>query len=412
MKIAFLTDSQSLALQEILRDNDDAALQQRAQVLLLLDHGETPDQLSLQFGLAVEGIEALFGSFQSKGIDAILELGKSSDISFLNSSTKANIVDKFAKQKSPGILTNDTLSEAGRKILRFQFARMISHEPGTRLGTDIEELHDMRVATRRMRVAFEILGEYFKNKEIKPFKKGLRDTARALGRVRDLDVFLTEINGYLESLPEDERQNYEEFLSLWREKHKKARLRLLHFLDSDQYQVFIQEFDQFLNAPVKRSRQRKNIKPNKVRDIAPIIIYERLAVVRAYDMVLGDASIEELHSLRLQLKKLRYTVEYFSDVLGSESKKVIRNIKVLQDHLGNLNDADMACQIANEFIIKLEKKQISLPIQKRLNPEPIIKYLAAKYNERHNLIITFPETWPTILGKEFSEMLAKAISVI
>ncbi|MEN6300772.1 MAG: CHAD domain-containing protein, partial [Anaerolineaceae bacterium] len=51
--------------------------------------------------------------------------------------------------KSPGVERNDAISEAARKILRFQFAQMLLNEEGTRLGEDIEALHDMRVATRR-----------------------------------------------------------------------------------------------------------------------------------------------------------------------------------------------------------------------------------------------------------------------
>lgn len=67
----------------------------------------------------------------------------------------------FSKLKDPGVLPDDPMSEAGRKVLRFHFGRMLEHEPGTRLGDDIEELHDMRVATRRMRSAFRVFTSYF-----------------------------------------------------------------------------------------------------------------------------------------------------------------------------------------------------------------------------------------------------------
>ncbi len=50
------------------------------------------------------------------------------------------------------------MSEAGRKTFRFHFRRMVYNEPGTRLGEDIEAMHDMRVATRRMRAAFRVFG--------------------------------------------------------------------------------------------------------------------------------------------------------------------------------------------------------------------------------------------------------------
>jgi hypothetical protein len=53
---------------------------------------------------------------------------------------------------APGIEPVDPLAEAGRKLMRFQFAEMLRHEEGTRLGDDTEALHDMRVATRRGQV--------------------------------------------------------------------------------------------------------------------------------------------------------------------------------------------------------------------------------------------------------------------
>ena len=106
------------------------------------------------------------------------------------------------KLKAPGVLPDDPMSEAGRKVLRFHFERMLAHEPGTRLGEDIEELHDMRVATRRMRSAFGVFSPYFDPDALQPFFKGLRRTGRALGGVRDLDVFMEKAQRYRNMLPE------------------------------------------------------------------------------------------------------------------------------------------------------------------------------------------------------------------
>ena len=52
------------------------------------------------------------------------------------------------------------MDEAARKTLLFHFERMLKHEPGTREGEDAEELHDMRVATRRMRAALRVFDGY------------------------------------------------------------------------------------------------------------------------------------------------------------------------------------------------------------------------------------------------------------
>lgn len=317
-------------------------------------------------------------------------------------------VDKEKKAKAPGIRPDEQVPEVGRKILGFYFEQMMGCEAGARLGADNEALHNMRVAARRMRVALELFDPFFKKKVVKSFSSGLRNTTRSLGRVRDLDVFSGNLGLYLESLPENERLGFDAFLSHCGEKHNKARAKMIRFLDSDGYQSFTRQLSDFVNTPGKGVKRSKTIQPNQVRDLAPIMIYEQLAAARAYEQIVGNASIKEFHALRLHLKRLRYTVEFLHDALGPESKEIIRDVKTLQNHLGSLNDADVACQILNEF----SDKQSTLPNHERLDMEPVFSYLAAKRDERNRLLATFPEEWKAIMRKELYEKVAKAISAI
>jgi transposase-like protein len=101
-----------------------------------------------------------------------------------------------------GMLPDDAMAEAARKALLFNFERMLRHEPGVRLGENIEAVHDMRVATRRMRSAFRLFKPFFKSNAIKPYVHGLRDTAAALGDVRDLDVFMEKAQVYRQNHPD------------------------------------------------------------------------------------------------------------------------------------------------------------------------------------------------------------------
>ena len=399
MEIEFLSSSQSQTIQKIADTTKDEVVKQSAQILLLLNQGATPDQLSGQFELDVAEIESLYQSFLESGMDIFPSTGKPAKAAAREVTVTEELVDTFIKAKTPGVHSGDEMSEAGRKILGFHFARMVKNEPGTRLGEDIEALHDMRVATRRMRVALELFAPYFKKKALKPYLDGLRSTGRALGRVRDLDVLLEQLNTYLETLPEEQRPAFEVFTSQEEGKRAKAQSKMIRFLDSERYQFFVQQFGQFLSTPGEGAKRSKTIQPNQVRDIAPVLIYERLAAVRAYDRVLGNATVEELHALRIQFKKLRYMVEFFGDVLGPESKGVIRDIKTMQDHLGNLNDAVVACQIINAFIVRLENQQARLPTNERVNPEPILTYLAEKYDLRHRLITDNPRALGDNHGK-------------
>ena len=86
--------------------------------------------------------------------------------------------------KTPGVLGEDTLAEAGRKVMRFHLARMLDREPGVREGEDVDDIHKMRVATRRQRAAWRVFGEAYRKGRTKPYRNGLRDVARRLGAVR------------------------------------------------------------------------------------------------------------------------------------------------------------------------------------------------------------------------------------
>lgn len=315
---------------------------------------------------------------------------------------------------SPGVKPGDELAEAGRKIMRHYFSEMLSYEDGTILGEDPEELHNMRVTTRRLRAAFNLFESSFKPGALKSHLKGLRLTGRVLGTVRDLDVFIEKAYHYQASLPEEGRSGMEPLLSAWQEQRQQARERMLEYLESQQYATFKQKFSIFLNslhAGVPEQKPDQPI-PSTVRETLPILIYTAFARVRCFDDFITHAQIEQLHALRIEFKKLRYTVEFFQEVLGNQSALVIEDLKTLQDHLGELNDAQVATQILRKFLDDWELQQSTLPITERQNLESLANYLASRLAERHRLMTTFRETWRRFKRPGFRRNLAKAVSVL
>jgi len=152
--------------------------------------------------------------------------------------------------------------------------------------------------------------------------------------------------------------------------------------------------------------------PVRVREVAPVLIYERLAAVRAYGPALPTASFEQLHRLRIEFKRLRYAVEFFREVLGDEAREVIADLKQLQDHLGSLNDANVACQVLSEFLEGQEEKPVRRQTVRRNKREPVAAYLALQHAERQQLLVSFPEAWAYFERPEFRRNLALAISVL
>ena len=321
----------------------------------------------------------------------------------------------------PGIEPDDAMSEAGRKTFRFHFRRMLYNEPGTRLGEDIEALHDMRVATRRMRAAFRVFGDYYQPKAVAPYLKGLKRTGRALGPVRDLDVFRAKIEAYVSTLPESEQSKLDGFLGMLGARREAARKQMLSYLDSKKYRRFVERFGKFVETEGMGSKavtlDGVEPPPYRVRHVAPMTIYERLAAVRAYDewVTIPNPPLERLHALRIACKRLRYTLEFFSEVLAPEAKPLIKEIVVMQDHLGALQDVVVARRILAESLDRgtWGEEAVGRPMpEEPVDPTGIEGYLAAKEAEMQHLLDTFPQAWQRITGTEFSHMVAEAVVVL
>ena len=254
--------------------------------------------------------------------------------------------------KTPGVLTDDHLAEAGRKVLRFHLARMVAREAGTREGRDNEELHGMRVATRRQRAAWRVFGVAFDQKRTARHQRRLKEVARDLGAVRDLDVLIEAGEDYQKQLASADRPSFEPLLAKWRAQRDAARVVLIKELDSERYQRWVDEYIAFVQAEGIGVGSVGPVDPHRVRDTMPSRIWAAYEGVRAYEPVMRWADVTTLHDLRIAAKWLRYTLEFVREALGPESAPVIERVVALQDHLGWLHDADVAAGLARGFLVE------------------------------------------------------------
>ena len=218
---------------------------------------------------------------------------------------------------------DDTLGAAGRKVLRMHLARMLASEPGTRSGEDAEDLHKMRVATRRMRAAWRVFDGAYRPRFQKRYVMELRETAAALGEVRDLDVQIEGVEAYLKSLSPAGVAAMAPLRSEWRRRRDAARERLLELLDSKDYAEFVADYGDFVETPGKGELEPVPSAPILVRDTAGGRIWQAYERVRAHDTMLAWADVEALHALRIDGKRLRYTLEFFREVLPRQADELI-----------------------------------------------------------------------------------------
>ncbi len=268
-----------------------------------------------------------------------------------------DLIERLQAQVQP-VAPDDTMAEAGRKALLNDLVKMLHHEAGSRLGEDIEEVHDMRVSIRRQRSTFRLLADYYKPKAILPYLEQLRRIGQVLGAVRDLDVLIHDLQEFQATLDPAQSDDLQPVFALLDKKRALARHDLLRALDKKNYQRFINDYAAFLTAPGKGARpvETDDQTPYQVRHLLPPLIYEHLGAVRAYDSVLAEADATTLHALRIEFKRLRYVVTIFTDVLGPSINDFIGELKTIQDQLGRVNDIRTAQDRLSDLIAQLDPK--------------------------------------------------------
>ena len=307
--------------------------------------------------------------------------------------------------KNPGVLPDDTLGTAGRKVLRLHLARMLALEAGTRSGEVAEDLHKMRVATRRMRAAWRVFDGAYKPGVQKRYVEELRDFATALGAVRDLDVQLDGLESYRAGLTPAGAAAMLPLGEAWRERREAARHALMKRLDSHDYAKFVADYREFTERPGAGERTPVTNAPSLVRESAGGRIWQAYEHVRAHDATLLWADTTGLHALRIDAKRLRYALEFFREALPrAQTDRLIAAVTALQDHLGELNDADIAGLTAREFLVQHGSR---LPQASR---EAIGHFLVAREEDVARLRRTLPPIWRRVSGPAFRRSLASAIA--
>ncbi len=299
-----------------------------------------------------------------------------------------------------------SMAEAGRLMWHKQLAAMILTEAGARRGEDIEFVHDMRVATRRARSVLGLFGSHFRTKAIRPFQRSLRETAQRLGTVRDLDVALVKLRKYAKTRPPEEREALDEIAAYWRAERRDAYRALVLWLDSKAYRDFVAAFHAFCRTPGAGVRSAGEDDPTpprtRVAHVMPSAILSRFEQVRAYDALLatGQANppLAALHALRIDCKRLRYSLEPVQHLLGAEGAELVAQLKELQDLLGDLHDAF----VAGQRLRALAESGLASPAL-----EAYAEHQKVTLDE---LAQRVPEAWQSFVGAENRRRLALAVA--
>jgi triphosphatase len=241
------------------------------------------------------------------------------------------------------VRSDSTIGALVDAVIRRQLGALLAHEPGTRLGEDTEELHDMRVASRRLRAALGVFADILPP-QFAPLEPELKWLADVLGAVRDLDVQLERLDepqwhglwadGPAGSSPADELRG------VLRRERDGARTALLQALDSARYERLTSGL---LALAQQGACQRTVAGHLKALTVVPGLIEQRhRAAVKAARRARRSGAAPDFHRVRIRGKRLRYALEFVQDLYGEPALTFTKQLTGLQDLLGSIQD----CQVA------------------------------------------------------------------
>jgi CHAD domain-containing protein len=208
---------------------------------------------------------------------------------------------------------------------------------------DPEGVHDMRVASRRLREALNDFSPYLRNRPVKEATKSIRKLADALGEVRDQDVAIMALQKLDAGVPPEVATTLDSVIRLREANRTKTRRELRKALSRVALKRLANGFTSTIEAAVRSKRSSSGSSEGELRyvDIARVILAERLKDVEELsDAFYEPLRIKPLHKLRIATKRLRYALELFEQCLGDETLGFAKKIARLQESLGELHDCD------------------------------------------------------------------------
>ncbi|MGB3717503.1 MAG: CHAD domain-containing protein [Candidatus Promineifilaceae bacterium] len=224
-------------------------------------------------------------------------------------------------------------------ILRYLFEIMKANEAGIRADIDTEFLHDYRIAIRRTRSALSQIRNVFPAEVTEHFKKEFRTLGQRTNMLRDLDVYLFSENDFQARLPAAMCEDIVPLFDYLRVRREQALEEVIDSLSSSEYIRMHREWEEFLNEPISKKTVAANA-AIPIVDLARKRIYKRYRrVIKDGDYILTHTQDELLHALRIECKKLRYLMEFFTSLFPRKRMaRLIMQLKKLQDNLGEFND--------------------------------------------------------------------------
>ncbi len=312
-------------------------------------------------------------------------------------------VERLNAARNPEIMASDPWAEAATTTLVFHVSRMLARVPGTIAGEDPEEVHAMRVASRRVRAGWRVFGDAFERPVVRDHVRQLKILGAQLGDVRDLDVQIGILADARERRSKRERLALAPMVDAWTAERAARHRELVDRLRSTWFTGFVDDHVALLTTPGAGTRPIDAHAPALVRMRAPAVAWAAYQAAWAFEPALPDADVTTLHELRIATKWLRYTLEFLREPMEPQATELIRRVVALQDQLGDIHDFHAAA-------VRARATAAASPDLRPGQLAAIERFAAAKDVRVERLRRRLGPTWRGVSDADYRRQLGRSLA--
>lgn len=220
-------------------------------------------------------------------------------------------------------------------------AQMLHHDPGVRLGDDPEDVHELRVATRRLRSDLRTFSAVLERDLVDPIRAELGWLGAIVGAVRDTDVLTSHLSSTGATLPIADASAVRLLMGRLDKQARTARTAMIDAMRGPRYLHLLDVIvDLATSPPIADNIQRLAMKPSTW--CADTLQRQWRHLNNAVHELNPDPSDTELHQVRIRAKRCRYATEAVTPIVGEQAARFAAAIADVQTLLGDHQDTVVA----------------------------------------------------------------------
>jgi putative phosphoesterase len=281
----------------------------------------------------------------------------------------------------------------GAETLITRIRELDSQTEGAKRNDDIEYVHKLRVASRRVRAALQIFSDCLQTNQIKTWKKTVKNLTASSGAARDADVLIAFLENYSTHVDTRAVQGLEYLIAMQKARRSAMQSDLVKVLDSLETSGILAHISASCRA-IRANEGGKNpsIKTLSTYEKAHNHIAARLDELLKLERFVHDQSaITKHHELRIAAKRLRYTMEIFSAIYRNELRDQVVLMKQFQDLLGEMHDYYVWSQ-------DLRANRHEVPANAKYGMNRLLAYLGIQRRSRY---ASFVSLWDQTVASGF-----------